>query len=95
MSEVTLVFYAQSTSTVISGRYTFCQHTTNVKNMYMCLVFENVTGIYIYIRTCVRVCVCVCERERERRERERDREETERDRERDRDRDRALAYPAH
>ena len=30
-----LVFYDQSTITVISGRYTFCRYTISVKNMSM------------------------------------------------------------
>ena len=30
-----LVFYAQSTSSVISGQYTFCHHITIVKSVYM------------------------------------------------------------
>ena len=29
------VFYAQSTITVISGRYTFCHYTIDIKNMYV------------------------------------------------------------
>ena len=34
-----LVFYAQSTITVISGRYTFCQYTITVKNMSMLKIY--------------------------------------------------------
>ena len=30
-----LVFYAQSTSTVISGRNTFCHYTINTENVYV------------------------------------------------------------
>ena len=43
-----MVFYAQSTVTVISGSYTFCRYTITVKNMYMlktyiCIqIFKNI-----------------------------------------------------
>ena len=40
-SSSNLVFYVQSTFTVISGRYAFCRYTITVKNMYMLYI-----GIY-------------------------------------------------
>ena len=45
-----LVFYAQSTITVISGRYTFCQYTTSAKIRDLEKIYRSLLGTVPYSR---------------------------------------------
>ena len=45
------MFYAQSTITVTSGRYTFCRYTITVKNMSMLKTYVY-SGVFFFVVVC-------------------------------------------